>query len=69
MFQRNESTLDRIVRAVAGAGLVAAAVAGFGLGSPLGILLSMVGAILVFTGVTGVCLIYKLLGIDTATQH
>jgi hypothetical protein len=67
MIHRNESTLDRAVRGVAGAGLLVGAIAALGLasGGPLGIVFGAVGAILLATAVTGVCPLYRLLGIAT----
>jgi len=70
MFKRNEGTVDRVIRAVAGLvliwlglwplhGLQAAA---------WGIVVGVVGLILVVTGITGFCLIYRLLGISTAKE-
>lgn len=66
-MERNESTLDRIVRAVVGSALIALAVWGFGLasGSVLGIILAAFGGILLFTAVTGFCVLYKLFGVTT----
>jgi hypothetical protein len=71
MFTKNESPLDRVVRAVVGTGLIAASAAGLGLasGEPLGLLFGLVGAVLLFTAATGTCLLYKLVGFSTAKQH
>ena len=68
MFKSNESTADRLVRTVAGAGLLVASFLGLGLtsGKPLGILFAVIGAVLLFTAATGTCLLYRLIGIDTA---
>ena len=68
MFTRNESSLDRIVRGIGGAALVAAAV-GLGLGNPLGIVALVAGGVLLFTAATGFCLLYRLFGIDTAKSQ
>jgi uncharacterized membrane protein len=67
MFHKNESTLDRAVRGVAGAGLLVAAVASLGLGSggALGVVFGAVGAILLATAITGFCPLYRLLGVAT----
>jgi hypothetical protein len=67
MLHRNESTLDRAVRGVAGAGLLVAAVAGLGLGSggALGVVFGAVGAILLATALTGFCPLYRLFGVAT----
>ena len=68
MFKRNESTTDRLVRTVAGAGVLIASFLGLGLTSaePLGILAAVIGAVLLFTAATGSCLLYRLVGINTA---
>jgi len=60
----NESTVDRAVRGVGG---VAALVAAFviGIGSVLGIVLAVVGAVLIATGAVGFCPLYRVLGIST----
>ena len=67
MFHKNESTLDRAVRGVAGAALLVSAIAGLGLGSggALGIVFGAVGAILLATAITGFCPLYRLLGVAT----
>lgn len=62
---RNESTIDRIIRAVVGAALLAGAVA-LGMGSAGGILALVAGGILVVTAATGFCPLYRLLGLSTA---
>lgn len=71
MLTRNESPLDRGVRAVVGAALIATSFAGLGLGSaaPLGIVVGGVGAVLLVTAATGSCPLYRLFGIDTAKSH
>jgi hypothetical protein len=71
MFEKNESPLDRVVRAVVGGGLLAASLASLGLttGKPLGIFFGAVGVVLLFTAATGSCLLYKLFGVSTAKQH
>jgi uncharacterized membrane protein len=65
MFTRNESPLDRGVRAVAGTALVVASIAGLGLTTPAGVIAGAVGAVLLFTAATGFCPLYRLLGVDT----
>jgi hypothetical protein len=69
MLTRNESPLDRGVRAVVGTALVVTAIAGLGITTPLGIVAGAVGAVLLFTAVTGFCLLYRLFGIDTVESH
>ncbi len=67
MFARNESTVDRIVRAVVGVILLWAGLrplAGLQ-AAVLGIIVALIGLILVITAITGFCLIYRLLGIST----
>lgn len=68
MFEKNESAVDRIVRTVAGGGLLVASFASLGVTSakPLGIVAALVGAVLLFTAATGSCLLYRLVGVDTA---
>ena len=67
MFAKNESTIDRVIRLIVGAGLVIVSLTSFGLASaePLGIVLVVLGAVLLFTAATGTCLLYKLIGVDT----
>ena len=59
---RNESRLDRIIRAVAG---VAAIGAGLLLGGTVAVVLYVVGGVLLFTAATGFCLLYTLVGVNT----
>jgi hypothetical protein len=68
MFEKNESTADRVVRALVGGGLLVVSYASLGVTSakPLGILSALVGAVLLFTAATGSCLLYRLVGINTA---
>jgi hypothetical protein len=65
MFTRNENKNDRIVRAILGVILLAAA---WYAGGTLGIILAVVGLILLFTAATGFCLIYKLFGFSTCNK-
>jgi uncharacterized membrane protein len=68
MFQKNESTADRVIRLVVGAALVVLAFAALGVtsGNVLGIIVAVVGAVLLFTAATGSCLLYKLFEVNTA---
>jgi uncharacterized membrane protein len=68
MLEKNEGRTDRIVRAAAGAGLVAWSVRRIARsqGSVLGVLGVLTGATLLFTAATGTCPIYSALGIDTS---
>lgn len=66
----NEGTVDRAVRGVAGAVVVVVALL-IGLGSVLGIVLAVVGAILLVTAAVGFCPIYRVFGLSTCPvkQH
>ena len=64
----NESTLDRIIRAVVGVVALVVAVV-VGMGSLGGILLVVVGGILVVTAAVGFCPLYRILGLSTAKAH
>ena len=68
MLTRNESTVDRAIRGVLGAGLLVASFVGLGLtsGTPLGIAAALIGAVLLFTAAAGSCLLYRPFGIDTS---
>ena len=60
----NESTIDRIVRAIAAVALLAGAwLAGFG--TVLGVSLAVVAGILLVTAAVGFCPIYGILGLST----
>jgi uncharacterized membrane protein len=67
MFERNESTLDRVTRGIVGAAMLAVSLVSLGLatGKPAGIAVAAVGAILLVTGVSGSCPLYRALGIHT----
>ena len=60
---KNESTQDRIIRAILGAALLL--VAYFWLSGVWAVIFNIVGIISLFTAATGFCLLYKLFGIDT----
>ena len=60
----NESTTDRVIRAVLGIVLLALYFTGTVVGA-LGIVALVVGAILLLTGVVGFCPLYSLLKIKT----
>ncbi len=60
----NESSLDRIIRVVAGLLLLALSLLGVVTGA-LGTVLLVIGAILLITGVVGFCPLYALLRIRT----
>jgi len=60
----NESTTDRIVRLVAGAAAVIAAIVA-GPGTVLGIVLLVLAAVLVVTAAIGFCPLYRVFGMST----
>ena len=61
---RNESNTDRILRALIGAALLIAWIAGW-LGGALAVVLGIVGLVLVATAIVGFCPLYRVLGIST----
>lgn len=63
----NESPLDRAIRIVLGAVLILLIVY-LSLDPAVKWILGIVGAILLFTGITGFCLLYKLFNLDTAKK-
>jgi Inner membrane protein YgaP-like, transmembrane domain len=65
MFKVNESKWDRIIRVVLGIVLL---ILGLTVGAGIwwGIVLDIIGAVLILTGVTGFCLIYRLFNISTS---
>lgn len=66
----NEGDLDRIIRAVVGVALLVVGLwpmAGLQ-GAVWGIVVAVIGAVLLFTAITGFCLIYRLLGISTVKE-
>lgn len=66
---RNESTLDRTVRAVLAVVLAGLALTA-GAGSALGVVLLVVAAVLLATAAVGYCPLYALLGVSTCpTPH
>lgn len=67
MFEKNESTADRLARAAAGVALLATAGA-LCLRSHrlLGATAALAGGVLLVTATTGHCLIYRALGVSTA---
>lgn len=68
LYRRNVGGLDRGIRLALGVPLVAAGLflAGGIRGEPLGILVSLVGFVGLFTGITGRCPLYVPFGISTA---
>jgi len=59
----NEGTIDRIVRLIIGAILFYLGF--FSLSGVGGIILGIIGIILFITGITGFCLLYKVIGCST----
>jgi len=64
MFKQNESKLDKNIRLTIG--VIALSLGIFTLNGTLQIVALAVGALGIFTGLTGFCLLYKLLGIKTS---
>ena len=62
-MKQNEGPMDRNLRMAAGVLLIAVAV--FGLTGVTQTVVLVLAGVLLFTGLTGFCAIYKLLGIDT----
>ena len=63
MLNKNEGSLDSFIRILLGIVMMAV---GFGVMSGGGrIALGVIGAMVFFTGVTGVCLTYKLFNLNT----
>ena len=65
-MKRNESTADRIIRAIIGIALL---VFGFIVTGTLQWVLLAAGILAVFTAITGFCGLYKLLGISTHKEQ
>lgn len=63
-MKTNVGTVDRVIRLIAGAGLLAYGFLG-GLASPWNIVAMVVGGVLVATAAIGWCPPYALLGINT----
>jgi hypothetical protein len=60
----NEGATDRIVRLILGVVLIIIGWPVLG-NSALGIILDIIGLILLITGITGFCVIYKVFGMNT----
>jgi hypothetical protein len=61
-MKRNESTIDRVIRAVLGVAFVAI---GLAVGGTLAVVLYVLAAVMLVTAFAGFCPLYRLLGIDT----
>lgn len=66
MFEKNESNLDRIIRAIVGAILVIVGLTA--LKGWAGIVALIIGLILLLTAATGFCLLYKVFGFSTLKE-
>ncbi|HSG49671.1 MAG TPA: DUF2892 domain-containing protein [Longimicrobiales bacterium] len=64
----NEGTLDRGIRVVLGATILWLGTVSGVLESPLTTVAVVVGVVLLITGVTGFCGLYRLLGISTCAR-
>ncbi len=64
-MERNEGTVDRILRIVIGLILIIAGSMNY---IPFGLLFAVIGVVLIFTGVTGFCALYKIFGIKTCSD-
>lgn len=66
-MKRNEGSIDRMVRLVLGAVamILAFLILDAGSGAAGGVVLAVIGAILLFTGATGSCLLYLLFNFST----
>jgi len=60
----NEGTTDRIARMILGVVLIIIGWPVLG-NNTLGIILDIIGVILLITGITGSCMLYKIFGINT----
>ncbi len=67
-FPTNESTIDRVIRIIAGIALVGLNLAGI-LGGPIAIVAWVVAGILLVTGATGFCPLYALLRVRTNSSE
>jgi len=63
----NENNIDRIVRVILGVILLAVAI--FSLQGTVAWILGIIGGIVLVTGITGFCLIYKLIGVSTLQDN
>lgn len=61
-MKTNVGSVDRVIRALIG---LAGLIGGFYTVSPVNYILWVVGAVMLFTAVTGFCALYRLLGMST----
>ena len=67
-MKANESATDRVIRIILG--IILIVLGWFVLGhNTLGVILYIIGIILVTTGITGFCWLYKLLGMSTKKKE
>lgn len=64
-MKANEGGMDRAIRVVLGIVLLIAGIYEAGSSTVIGAILIIVGAIVLITGITGFCALYKVLGIST----
>lgn len=67
-LQINEGPVDRGIRIVAGIALLAAAAAGL-IAAPIVYVTSVIGAVLLVTGVAGFCPLYAILRLSTVSAR
>jgi len=69
-MEHNIGPSDRLTRIAVGLGLAVVGLATLGgllgLGTPIGAVATLLGVVLLVTGLVRVCLLYRLLGIDTS---
>ena len=63
----NQNTVERVVRSVGGVALIAVGL--LVVKGILGIVLGLVGAVLLFSGVIGFCHVYKVFHINTSKKR
>jgi hypothetical protein len=69
MFTRNESNVDRLIRAVVGVVLLWLGLGPLGgFSKVIGVIVIVIAVVALFTAIIGFCAIYKLLGISTAKK-
>ncbi len=66
-MNRNEGTIDRVIRLTLGIALGAAALA-VGFGSALGVVFAVLAAIMLVTAATGFCPLYRVFGLSTCPR-
>jgi len=63
-MEKNEGTVDRVIRVILGFILIIGPVQ-IGLSGPLAIIVMLIGLILLITGTIGYCGLYTVIGINT----